>query len=282
MILVTGAGGKTGRAIIKALIEGGQKVRAFIRSKEHQNELRRMGVNEFVSGDMLDSDSFVEAVVGARKIYHICPNVSPHEVEMSKIAIIAAKQTGIEHFVYHSVLHPQIEAMPHHWNKMRVEEMIFAAGFPYTILQPTAYMQNITTRWNEFKETGIFSVPYSLETRVSLVDMHDVASAAVETLTQPGHNGATYELCSAENPDQHEIAELLSQSLGQPIQANQISIDEWRKNAANAGLGEYQIDALSKMFAYYEGQNLLGSSKVLELLLGRDPTSLSSFLSSFD
>ncbi len=70
-------------------------------------------------------------------------------------------------FVYHSVLHPQIEAMPHHWAKMRVEEMLFAAGFDLTILQPTAYMQNILGAWRGIVEDGVFRVPYPVETRLS-------------------------------------------------------------------------------------------------------------------
>ncbi len=56
-------------------------------------------------------------------------------------------RSGVTRFVYHSVLHPQIEAMPHHWQKMRTEEMLFAAGFELTVLQPTAYMQNILGAW---------------------------------------------------------------------------------------------------------------------------------------
>ena len=89
--------------------------------------------------------------------------------------------------VYHSVLHPQIEAMPHHWEKMRAEELLFAAGLDVTVLQPTAYMQNILAGWRDIVEAGIYRVPYPVESRISLVDLDDVAAAAALVLTQPGH-----------------------------------------------------------------------------------------------
>lgn len=280
MILVTGAGGKTGQAIIEALAEKGRSVCAFAYSIKHEAQLRKLGAGEVLIGDMLDPEAFREAAQGIRALYHICPNVHPNEVEIGKNAIEAAKASGVEHFVYHSVLHPQIEAMPHHWLKVLVEELLFASGLPFTILQPTAYMQNILAQWEKIKESGVYSVPFWLNTRVSLVDLNDVAEAAAIVLTQPGHIAATYELCSADSPSQVEIADMLSEASGQQVQAKQISIETWQENAREDGLGSYQIETLTKMFAYYEGQNLQGNVKVLEMLLERTPTSLKSLLSS--
>lgn len=71
----------------------------------------------------------------AQGVYHICPNVHPQEVEIGRIAIDAARAAHVERFVFHSVLRPQIEAMPHHWRKLRVEEMLLASGLNFTILR---------------------------------------------------------------------------------------------------------------------------------------------------
>ena len=81
------------------------------------------------------------------------------EVAYARAVMAAAQAQGVKRFVYHSVLHPQIEAMPHHWQKMRVEEMLFAAGFEPTILQPTAYMQNILGAWRGVETEGVFRFP---------------------------------------------------------------------------------------------------------------------------
>ena len=279
MILVTGAGGKTGKAVIQSLSEKGQPVRAFANSAKHEDKLINLGANEVFMGNMLDTEAFREVAKGMRAIYHICPNVHPNEVEIGMNAIGAAKASGVEHFAYHSVLHPQIEAMPHHWLKMRVEELLFSAGLPFTILQPTAYMQNILGQWNDIQEIGVYNVPYSLDARVSLVDLIDVAEAAAIVLTETGHIEATYELCGSDFPNQTEIAGMLSESSGRHVQAKQISIDTWQENARDARLGDYQIETLTKMFAYYEGENLQGNASALEMLLGRPPTTLKSLLS---
>ena len=72
----------------------------------------------------------------------------------------------MEHFVYHSVLHPQTEKMNHHWQKMRVEEMIFESGLPFTILQPAPYMQNLLAGWKSIVEDGVLRVPYSVDSEI--------------------------------------------------------------------------------------------------------------------
>src|SRR5690349_5563794 len=128
MILVTGAGGKTGKAVIKALVARGAAVRAFVRNPAHEATLTALGAAEIVAGAMDDPDAVARAVRGTKAIYHICPNVSSHEVAFARTLIAAATQLAAPRLVYHSVLHPQIEAMPHHWAKLRVEEMLFSSS----------------------------------------------------------------------------------------------------------------------------------------------------------
>ncbi|MFN8458488.1 MAG: NmrA family NAD(P)-binding protein [Anaerolineae bacterium] len=71
------------------------------------------------------------------------PQHAPDEVAIGRAAIAVAKAAGGPRSVYHSVLHPHTEKMPHHWHKLRVEELLFESGLEWTILQPAAYMQNV-------------------------------------------------------------------------------------------------------------------------------------------
>src|SRR5882672_3424920 len=114
MILITGAGGKTGKAVLEALVARGAPVRAFVRNSSHHAALKAIGVGDVVIGEMDDPRALSQAVHAVDAIYHICPNVSPHEVVFAELLIAAAANAGVSRFVYHSVLHPQIEAMPHH------------------------------------------------------------------------------------------------------------------------------------------------------------------------
>lgn len=277
MIVVTGAAGKTGHAVIRALTNRGAAVRAFVYRPEYVAAVTALGAQEAVVGDFRDDAAMAQAVRGSRAVYHICPNMNPDEIEIGRRVIAATRQAGVGRFVYHSVLHPQVEAMPHHWHKMRVEEMLFASGLDFTIVQPAAYMQNILGGRTTIEAEGVYRVPYPVDTRLSLVDLADVAEVTATVLTEAGHHGATYELAGPENPSQRAVAAMLSRAVGRPIEARQISIDDWTAGAKQAGLGAYQIETLVKMFRYYERYHFEGNPNVLGWLLGRPPTTLRAF-----
>ena len=181
MILLTGAAGKTGHAILTAL-RGvtHEPIRALVRRSSQQEEISKLGAEEAVVGDFLEPEDLSSACRGIRAVYHLCPNVSPHEILIGENILAAAREAGVEHFVYHSVLHPQTEAMPHHWRKLRVEELMMTSGLPFTILQPTAYMQNLLAHWPSISTDGVLPLLYPPQTRISLVDLGDVAEVAAK------------------------------------------------------------------------------------------------------
>jgi NAD(P)H dehydrogenase (quinone) len=275
MILVTGAGGKTGKAVLKALVARGAPVRAFVRSTGHHAVLEAIGVGDITVGAMDDPNALSQATQGISAVYHICPNISPHELPFAKALVAAATTSGLRRLVYHSVLHPQIEAMPHHWAKLRVEEMLFASAL--TILQPTAYMQNVLAEWNRMVGAGIYRVPYPIDTRLSLVDLDDVAEAAALVLTEEGHSGASYELVGTRPMSQMEIAETFGRALNKPIRAEAESTESWEQRARSTGMDDHQRETLGKMFQAYARDGLKGNPNVLGWLLGRPPASLASF-----
>ena len=275
--LVTGAAGKTGKAVIAALLKKQVSVRALVLIKEHESMLRDLGVSEVVVGDMNIPGVLDEAARDVQTIYYICSNVNPDEFKLGENAINAACKAKINHFVYHSVLHPQIEAMPHHWLKMRVEEALIKSGLSYTVLQPTAYMQNIFQSWEAIKSQGIYSVPYLPETRLSIVDLEDVAEAAALVMTEPdGHFNSTYELVGPQALSQNEAAEILSRELQRTVKAAEIPRDQWDEKMRSSGMGSYERDTLLKMFIYYEQYGFFGNPNVLSHLLQRPPATFQS------
>jgi len=278
MILITGAAGKTGRAIIQALAKSEATIRALVHRSDQVAAVEALGVEDVLVGDLRDQASMGLAARGVRAIYHMAPNVSPDEVTIGKTVIAAAQGAAVEHFVFHSVLHPQIEAMPHHWRKLRVEELLLESGLSYTILQPTTYMQHILAHWDQIIEKGVYPVPYSLDTRLSLVDLEDVAQAAAIVLTEPEKTGATIELVGTPAMSQIEVAEVLHEQLGRPVTAEFVPLDAWEREARASGMRGYQVSTLRKMFQYYESHGFEGNSSGLACLLRRQPTSLASFI----
>ena len=283
MILVTGAGGKTGRTLIKALSKV-ESVCAFVHREAHISILKSLGAEKVIVGDMHDGAAIRSAMQDVRSVYHICPNMNHHEAAIGKLLIDTAREVGVEHFVYHSVLHPQIEKMPHHWQKMRVEEMIFESGLPFTILQPAPYMQNLLAGWKSIVEDGILRVPYSVNSKFSFVDLEDIAEAAKIMLTEPNHTNATYELAGTQPMSHVEAAKILSRVLNQDIHAEKEEIRDWRLRAerrpegAQSKRDEYAVETLVKMFDYYDKWGLVGNPNVLRWILKSEPCSINSFM----
>jgi uncharacterized protein YbjT (DUF2867 family) len=277
VILVTGAAGKTGQAVMAALVRRGAKVRGLVRREEQVQAVLAAGARAWTVGDVQDSAVLAQAFSGVHAVYHICPNMHPDEVEIGSQVIAAARAAGVAHFVYHSVLHPQTASMPHHWNKLRVEEKLLRSGLPFTILQPTVYMQNVLGMWKEITTQGIYRTPYPIETRLSYVDLADVGAVAAAVLTAPEHLYATYPLVGVMEMSQEEVAAALTAHLGKPVAAAGLDLATWRARAEATRIDPYALDTLSQMFDYYGRYGLPGNSNVLRWLLGRAPRTFAEF-----
>lgn len=278
MILLTAAGGKTGQAVVRALAARGVGMRALLRRQEHVPVLQALGATEVVVGDLRDREALARALDGVSAVYHICPAVQPDEAEIGIGLIAAARAAGVELFIYHSVLHPQIAALTHHAQKMRVEAELIPSGLPYTILQPASYMQNVLESWGRIVELGSFATLYGLDARMSVVDLDDVAEVAVRVLTEPGHLTASYELCGPQALTAAEMAATLSDALHCPVSAEIFPLDQWAQGARAAGLGDFQVATLRTMFHYYAGHGFAGNSNILGYLLRRPPTTFAEFV----
>ena len=278
MILISGAGGKTGKAIIRRLLQRGAKIRALIHHADQQAELAAMGVKDVVCGDMRQPAFMFQAAEGAEAIYHICPNMNPDELKIGRLVLDAARSNGVKHFIYHSVLHPQAQQMSHHLNKLKVETEIFASGLNFTILQPTAYMQNIMAYWPRIISDGVFAFPYAAETKLGLVDLEDVAEAAAKLIYEPGFKNGIYELVGTPAYSQIEIAQKIGSKLGKTVTVETIPRTDWEEKARKSGLSEFAIQTLLKMFIYYERYGMGGNPSVLGWILGRPPVTYGQFL----
>src|SRR6187402_3177446 len=91
VIVVTGAGGKTGQAVVTALARRRAAVRAVVRREEQGAALVARGAREFAVGDMRSEADLRRALAGAEAVYHIGPNVHPEEQAIGLNAVAAAR-----------------------------------------------------------------------------------------------------------------------------------------------------------------------------------------------
>jgi NAD(P)H dehydrogenase (quinone) len=276
-VLITGASGKTGKAIIKSLLKQSIDIKALVRRTHSVPELKNLGVDNIVVGDLQDIDQMKLALMGVDCIYLIISNMNPDEKEICSGIINLCRYLKVSRIIYHSVLHPQVSAMPHHWQKMQVEEMLFTSSLDFTIMQPTAYMQNILG-YRASINAGIYPVPYPISSKISLVDLQDVAEVAAKVITESDHSNATYELVGTSPFSQIEVSDKLSHYLNTKITAKELSIHDWENSPAIQNMNEYARNTLKCMFQYYSDYGLSGNNHILSWLLGRAPNTLEQFL----
>ena len=280
MILVTGANGQTGRAIVKALLLKGKNVRAFVYSEKDREAIKEVGEMEIAIGDMMDQEAVNEAFIGVKAVYHICSALNPNEVEIGQIAIEAAKAAGVEQFVFHSVLHSVLQEMPHHQKKLKVEELLVDSGLPYTIIQPAVFMQNIYESWDVLKDQGIFRQKFftNEDTRMCLLDLADLADAMTVILGNQDYIGATYELCGPDNLSLRDMVRTMEECFGKTITVDTTEDEQLSAMLRNFGADEYRVTTLLKMFHHYNEHGFVGNDNVATWVLGRRPNDFKSFL----
>lgn len=228
---------------------------------------------------MLNKDDVNRAYTGVDAVYHICSVFNPKEVEIGKIAINVAKEKEIKHFVYHSVLHSILHSMPHHEKKHIVEELIIDSGIPYTIIQPSAFMQNIMESWDSLQIEGIFRQKLftSNKTRMCMIDLDDLAEAVANIITNDKHIGATYELYGA-NLSLCDMIEIFSKQLGKEITVDVPDDKQIEVNLKKVGFSDYYISSLITMFHHYNKQGFVGNCNTLTWILGRNPHNFEDFI----
>jgi uncharacterized protein YbjT (DUF2867 family) len=274
VIVVTAAGGLTGAAVVGALWSRGRRVRAVVSGARERPELTALAA-DVVAADLRDPAS-VEAVLGgAEALYVIWPNFDPGETAGVTALLGAAQRAGVGRVVYHSVLRPQIRAMPHHAAKDRVEEALDASGLAWRVLQPCAYADNLDGQLPHVAASGVFRSPWGLGTAQSLVDVRDVADAAAVLLTEDGLDGGTFEAVGPERLTAPRIAELMARRLDRDVTAVDAVPD-----GPVPPESDYAAHCSRTMFDHYRAHGFTGSPRVLEALLGRPARLFSEHLAS--
>src|SRR5262245_45474930 len=143
-VLVTGATGRQGGAVIRHMLPKGWKLRALTRNPDGPaaQDLADQGV-EVMRGDLEDPTSLERAVRGVYGVYSVqdfWTVGAKREVQQGKNMADAAKKFGVEHFVYSSVGGAERNSGIDHWeSKWEVEKHIRKLGLPATIIRPAAF-----------------------------------------------------------------------------------------------------------------------------------------------
>ncbi|TJZ44502.1 NAD-dependent epimerase/dehydratase family protein [Streptomyces piniterrae] len=235
MILVTGATGNIGSALLRELrASGAAPVRALTRDAAQASFPAGVAA---VEGDLSRMASVKPALEGVRSLFLVPGMGSDADF------LTAARQAGVEHVVLVSSI--TVRSHPHlgpAGENRAVEKLLKDSGMRWTILRPTQFASNALWWAASIRAREPVRVPYA---DVGLPTVHpaDIAAVARRALTEPGHHGRTYALTGPERITPREQLAALAAALGREVPCVEISREEAHRRMAGF-LGDEAADAV--------------------------------------
>ncbi len=278
-ILISGATGLNGRALLQQLSSEGVGVRAMVRNVSQASDLAGDYV-ELIQGDYNDTASLRAALAGIDKAY-IVTSVHRDALEWYEHFFTAAKDAGVKHIVKFSGLGSDVnspsEIIRQHGES---DAQLKASGMCYTILRPNSFFQNMLWQAQSIAATGLFYLPMG-DARHSLVDVRDLAEATARVLSEDGHENREYDLTGPQSLSFFDVASTLSQELSKPVSYIPVSVEDAKAAMLENGMPGWDAHAVAEL------QGLLASGRYaevvpdLENLLGRTPRAFGDFVHDY-
>lgn len=217
-ILITGASGKVGGALLSQLRSGpgadGKSLVAASRSEAQRQAFEAQGV-QAVAFDFADPASVRAAMRGIGQLF-LCTGYTQDMLVHSKLALDAARDAGVRQVVHLGALGPRGSDLPHFVWHDYVEAYIAQLGFQFTFLRPRAFMQNVLAT---LRPGSLVLRHFSGACRIGWIDVDDIARVAAQALIDPGrHAGKAWPL-SEDSLSMDEVAAVFAAETGLPYVA---------------------------------------------------------------
>ncbi len=276
-ILVIGATGNVGRELVPRLMEADFDVRIGARDVDKTKE--QFGPDaEYVHFDYAVRETYEPALEGVQKLYFIAPP-SPPDPTLAFLFIGAARREDIEHAVFISGRTTgDVEGS----SMNQIEKRLATSMVPYTILRPGWFMQNFST-WiaaGVRQEDKIILPAGSAGS--AFIDVRDIADVAVKVLSQPFHNGKTYELTSAQILNHTQVADVFSRTLNRKIEYTDLEAEVFtKKMMADYGWSKKDADITVYLYDFVKTGKEERISNDVATILGRSARSLDQFVNDY-
>ncbi|GAA1610985.1 SDR family oxidoreductase [Kribbella karoonensis] len=253
MILMTGATGLSGSLIVEEFARRGVPVRALVRDPRRAGHLSELAGVEWVQGDMLRPESLHEAFKDVERVLLIS-SARERMVETQQTFIDAARAAGVPHVVKLSGKEAGIGFDADRFRGTRehldIERYLERSGVAWTHLRPSQFMQLYLPGGN----FGVDPVRHELRlpigsTRLSPIDIEDVAKIAVAVMTSSGHEGAVYEMSGPEALSMKEVVERVSDATGVRYSYVEVSRAEKVAEYRELGLPDVGVQILDELLA---------------------------------
>jgi uncharacterized protein YbjT (DUF2867 family) len=279
MIIVTGANGKLGRAIVERLLERvpAEQIGASVRDPEKARGLKERGVR-VRHGDFDDAATLAHAFEGASQVLIVSGDRAGEPlVRQHRTAIDMAKAAGARRILYtshmgSSLTSPFLPMRDH----AATETVLRDSGAAFTSLHNGFYAASALMLLGDALKTGQLAAPQ--DGPVAWTSHSDLAEAATIALTEEGLDGVTADLTASEAIDMDGIAAIASDLVGRPIRRVVVPDAEYRASLVTHGVPEPAADMLLGMFLAARNGEFARVNPTLGRLIGRPPTTLRDVL----
>ncbi|MFK7836715.1 MAG: NmrA family NAD(P)-binding protein [Sulfitobacter sp.] len=256
-ILVIGATGKTGSRVASKLEAKGVAVRRGARKSD-------------TPFDWEDPDTWAPVLTGVSKAYvTYFPDLAfPGAVEKLETFTKVALETGLMHIVL-------LSGRGEHFATMG-EEIVRNSGLPFTIVRAAWFAQNFSEGYLRDPILGSVLPMPGGDIEEPIIDIDDIADVVVAALTEDGHISQRYEVTGPRLMTFAEMADVLSKTLGRPIQHIPITFEAFQANVAASG-GDFVAEVFTQIAREtLDGRNAHTADGV-ERALGRKPRDFAEF-----
>ncbi|WP_026998272.1 SDR family oxidoreductase [Eisenibacter elegans] len=280
-ILITGANGQLGRAVIAYLLPQVPQgtIAGLVRKGHTASDLAALGV-DIREGDYFDQASLTKAMQGIDKVLLISSSDFNDRFGQHRNVIDAAHGAGVKHLYYtgvtikdikHSALNPLLA------DHFQTEDYIKSKGFTYTFLRNGLYAEVIPMFLGEqVLQTGVYFPAGSGS--VAFVARQDLGEATANILASAGHDNKTYSLTSSQVYSFQDVADILTTLSGQTVGYYSPASEEYKAMLSQLGLPE-PVVMMSVLFAEgMKNNDFNEADHTLETLLGRKQIDLQTFL----
>jgi uncharacterized protein YbjT (DUF2867 family) len=278
-VLVTGATGATGGNAIATLQELKVPVRALVHKRDSRSDQLSASAVEIVEGDLLDFDAVSEALTGITGAYFVYPIQVPGILEATAYFAQAALEQGIGAIVNMSQITARREAKSHaarnHWI---AERLLDRSRVPVTHLRPTLFAEWLTYLSGAIREQHILPLAFG-DARYAPITAEDQGRVIAAILNNPGeHAGKSYPLYGPKELSQYEIADILTQVLGQTITYVPMEISAFTEMFKTLGFSPHFQQHMGHVAEDCRAGVCSGTNDVVEKLTGRKPVGMLDYI----
>ncbi|MBM2712183.1 SDR family oxidoreductase [Mesorhizobium caraganae] len=284
-LLVTGASGQLGRGVIRYLLDTHKippaRLIATTRNPESLADLAASGV-VVRAADFNDAASLETAFKGADKVLIISTGdldlKSGRRLKQHENAVAAAKNAGVSHLLYTSMPNPEpVSPVLFADDHYSTEQAIKGSGIPYTIFRNGWYQENLFLALPHAIASGRWYTSAG-EGRIAHGARDDMAAAIAAGLASGSTDSKTYTLTGPHAYTTAEIAALVSEVTGKPLEVIQVPDEALTEGVKAAGVPEDFADVVVSFDVNTRSGRIAMVTDAIETLSGRKPQTLKQFL----